>query len=541
MKKYSWLTPVSILLFVLVTLAFLSPMVIKGSGWPVKQRLNLGLDLKGGTQIVLSVKADSTDDAAMAEAVEHTIHIIHRRINEYGVTDPNITKIGNNQILVQFPGLKNPEAATKLVTQAAVLEFRVVEEGEGAERYLDQVDDVVMANLGSFPALTEIAAEMNADEPAAAETAKVAEAEAETAVADDEPGIFRSLITTDEIGMYVVRFDDLPLMRDLLADSTFVQIKPKNFDLMLESMSSESTSKKQNPKIYVVKPTAAMKGDVIARATHEKGSSDDQNPQLRGRWYLSLSFTGQGARDFAKVTGANVDKKLAIVVDNKVYSAPVINEKIAGGKHTISGQFTNDEAKALAVLLGNKSLNNPIETEYSKVVSATLGADSVRSGLRAGLIGIIAVAIFMLIYYKLSGLLADIVLIFNVGFILAMLTAFKGTLTLPGIAGIVLTIGMAVDANVLIFERIREELDAGKTPRSAADAGFKRASVTIWDANLTTLIAAIMLYQFGTGPIRGFALTLTIGTIGTIFGAIVVVRYLRDKTLLTGNRKKLSI
>lgn len=179
--------------------------------------------------------------------------------------------------------------------------------------------------------------------------------------------------------------------------------------------------------------------------------------------------------------------------------------------------------------------------ESTSAVGASLGADSIKKGLRAGLIGISIVILIMLFYYKLSGLIADFVLVFNVGFILAAMTLFGGTLTLPGIAGIVLTIGMAVDANVLIFERIREELDAGKTPRSAVATGFDRASVTIWDSQITTLIAAFVLYQFGTGAVRGFALTLTIGVIGSIFCAIVFVRYIMEKTMLGGDKKTLSI
>ncbi|MCB5246804.1 MAG: protein translocase subunit SecD [Candidatus Cloacimonetes bacterium] len=534
MKKYSWLTPVSILIFVLVTLAFLSPLLIpEGGSWPIKQRLNLGLDLKGGTQIVLGVNTDELPEADRLDAVKNNIEIIRNRIDQFGVAEPTIQRIGENKILVQLPGEDDQMEAEKLVTQSAVLEFRLVAKPDDAERFLDLLDGITQANLGSIPVLAKLDAEdRELDGPDAAT--------ADSTEAEPKSGIFKSLITTSERD-YVVRYDDLETMRALLADSTFIRLKPKGYDLLLESVDEEKRLAQEPSVIYVLKSAAEVKGTDVDGASMEIGSTDSSNPQMAGKPYIALNFTRQGARRFANVTGDNTGERLAIVVDNTVYSAPVIQDRIPDGKATITGIFSTEEARSLAILLNNKSLSAPIEPQYSQKVSATLGSDSVKSGLMAGLIGIIAVAIFMLVYYKLCGLVADFVLIFNVGFILAMLTAFGGTLTLPGIAGIILTIGMAVDANVLIFERIREELDAGKTPRSATDAGFKRASVTIWDANLTTLIAAFVLYQFGTGAIRGFALTLTIGIVGSIFSAIVFVRFIMDKTMLTGNRKNLSI
>jgi preprotein translocase subunit SecD len=249
----------------------------------------------------------------------------------------------------------------------------------------------------------------------------------------------------------------------------------------------------------------------------------------------------EGARKFEQVTADNVGKRLAIVLDGVVYSAPNIQERIAGGRAQITGQFTSQEANELSIVLNTGNLIAPIKPVSTSIIGATLGADSIRSGSMAGLIGLLIVVIFMAIYYKLAGLIADFALVFNVGFILAMLTAFGATLTLPGIAGIILTIGMAVDANVLVFERIREELDAGKTPRSAHDAGYNRATVTVWDANVTTLVAAVVLYQFGTGPIRGFAVTLAIGIIGSMFCALVFVRSIFDTFIITGTKKTLSI
>jgi preprotein translocase subunit SecD len=249
----------------------------------------------------------------------------------------------------------------------------------------------------------------------------------------------------------------------------------------------------------------------------------------------------EGARKFERVTADNVGKRLAIVLDGVVYSAPNIQERIAGGRAQITGRFTATEANELAIVLSTGNLIAPIKPVSTSIIGATLGSDSIRKGTFAGLIGLIIVALFMVIYYKGCGFIADIALVLNVGFILAMLTAFGATLTLPGIAGIILTIGMAVDSNVLIYERIREELDIGKAPRTAVDAGFKRAIITVWDSNLTTLIAAIVLYYLGTGPIRGFAVTLAIGIMSSMFTAIVMVRAILDNFVLTGTKTKLSV
>lgn len=529
MKKYSWLIPVSILIFVLGTLIFLSPLVIPESvNWPIKQKLNLGLDLKGGTQIVLSVLTDKLAEADKAPAVENNIRIIRNRIDQYGIAEPTIQKIGESDILVQLPGVKDPVAAANLVQQSAVLEFKLVAPPEDAERYLEQLDGIIQSNLERFPALAKLDAE---DKELAGDEADSLET---------KTGIFKSLISTSQYN-YVVRDSDLPVVKELLQDSLFTMISPKGYELALEAVDEEKRLRGDPTIIYVLKSAVEVQGTDVEGASWQIGSSDNPNPQMANKPFISLEFNRQGARKFANVTGDNINQRLAIVVDDVVYSAPVIQDRIPDGKATISGVFTNEEAKSLAILLDNESLTAPIEPKYSTQVSATLGNDSIRSGFRAGVIGIILVILFMLVYYKLAGFIADFVLVFNIGFILAALTAFGGTLTMPGIAGIILTIGMAVDANVLIFERIREELDAGRPPHTAVDAGYKRATVTIWDANLTTLIAAIVLYQFGTGPVRGFALTLMIGIIGSIFSAIVFVRYIMDKTMLAGIKKTMSI
>jgi preprotein translocase subunit SecD len=260
-----------------------------------------------------------------------------------------------------------------------------------------------------------------------------------------------------------------------------------------------------------------------------------------GTPYVSLNFDSKGARVFEQITGEYVKEQMAIVLDDSVYSAPVIQERIAGGQASITGSFTAEEASALAIVLRAGSLPAPVKVLQKWTVSPTLGADSIRKGLSSILFGFVLVIVFMVIYFRFSGLVANVALIMNLLIIMAALALFQAVLTLPGIAGIVLTIGMAVDANVLIFERIREELRTGKTVRAAIDAGYGKALLTIIDANVTTLIAALVLFQFGTGQVKGFAVTLSIGVITSMFTAIFVTRTIFEAYMENRKVEELSI
>jgi len=255
---------------------------------------------------------------------------------------------------------------------------------------------------------------------------------------------------------------------------------------------------------------------------------------------VSLSFDNQGARIFERITEENVNKRLAIILDNTVYSAPNINERISGGNAEISGTFSMEEARDLAIVLRAGSLPAPVNFLEERTVGPSLGKDSINKGFNSMLIGGVIVIVFMVIYYGLSGIIADIALLLNIVLIMAGLAFFEATLTLPGIAGIILTIGMAVDANVLIFERIREELKIGKTPRTAIESGYSKAIVTILDANVTTFIAALVLFQFGTGPIKGFAVTLSIGIVASFVTAVFVTRVIFDYLFNRVSWKKIS-
>jgi len=259
------------------------------------------------------------------------------------------------------------------------------------------------------------------------------------------------------------------------------------------------------------------------------------------KYEVSITLDDDGTKTFARVTGANIDKRLAIVLDDKVYLAPTLNSKISNGRARITGMDSFNDAKDLSVILKAGALPAPVEIIEERTVGASLGADSIKSGGYSALIGLLIVMAFMIIYYKLSGVVANIALILNILFIMAVMASLGATLTLPGIAGIILTIGMAVDANVLIFERIREELRKGKTIRNALDQGYGKALVTILDANVTTFIAGLVLYTFGSGPIKGFAVTLMIGIGASMFTAIIVTRVIFNSILEKSSIKQLSI
>jgi preprotein translocase subunit SecD len=284
----------------------------------------------------------------------------------------------------------------------------------------------------------------------------------------------------------------------------------------------------------VVQEKTVMTGDLLADAQVRIDTRFNEP-------YVAIDFNAVGAKRFDQITAVNVGKRMAIVLDDTVYSAPVIRERISGGSAQISGSFSEQEATDLAIVLRAGSLPAPVNILEDRTVGPSLGRDSINQGLLSVIIGGLLVVLAMTVYYRLSGLIANIALALNILFIMAMLSLFKATLTLPGIAGIVLTIGMAVDANVLIFERIREELRLGKTIRAALDAGFSKAFITIVDSNVTTLLAALILFQFGTGPVKGFAVTLSIGIIASMFTAIFVSRVIFDFFLDRRQVKRLSI
>jgi len=391
---------------------------------------------------------DKESDHIKKLAVDQALETIRNRVDQFGVSEPDIRRQGDNRILIQLPGIQDTQRAKELIGRTALLEFKLV----------DEAHDVNAAVQGNVPPGSEI----------------------------------------------------------------------------LYKIDEDRATKRTSRTPFLLKKGTLLTG---ASLTDARVQLDSQY----GEPYVSIEFDRKGARAFERLTGENVSKRLAIVLDGKVYSAPTIQEKIGGGKARITGRFTMEEARDLAIVLRAGALPAPVTVLEERTVGPSLGYDSIRQGMFAMAVGGALLLVFMALYYKLSGLLANFEVLLNIVLTAAGLAAFGATLTLPGIAGTILSVGMALDNNILIYERIREELRLGKTPRGAVDAGFDRATLTILDANVTTLIAAAVLYQFGTGPVRGFAVTLSLGVVASIFTAVVVSRLVFDYILNTQKVKTISI
>lgn len=407
--------------------------------YPPGEKIHLGLDLKGGMHLILEADASKLPPGEdVKDAVATGLEIIRNRIDQFGVREPTITRQGDTRIIVDLPGIKNPQSAVDLIGKTALLEFKLV----------DERGDINRALQGEVPPDGEI--------------------------------------------LY----------------------------------NSEG-------KPYLLKKETLLSGRAVKDARVEPGQWEQP--------YVALDFDAEGADKFADITGKHVGERLAIVLDNVIQLAPVIKTRITGGKAVIEGNYTWDEANKIKIVLKSGALPVPFNVIQNTVIGPSLGRDSIQKGLLSGIIGLICVIVFMGIYYKKAGLIADSALLLSLLFLLGALAALKATLTLPGIAGIILTIGMSIDANVIIFERIRDELRGERAPRSAVDAGYNRALHTILDANITTLIVALVLFQFGTGPVKGFATTLSIGILISLFTALVVTRVIFNLLLAGRPVSKLSI
>ncbi len=406
-------------------------------------------------------------------AVDQSLEIIRNRIDQFGVTEPVIVKEGEDKIVVQLPGVKNPERALKLIGQTAQLEFRLV-------------DDEAMSRI-DVAALIDKAIKEGRLKPNASR--------------EEINRVLRPYIPPDTEVFFLVEKD------------------PRTGRVIKQPL--------------LLKKQVLLTGDMVKDARVRIGGPYNEP-------YVALEFTDRGARIFERVTGENVGKRLAIVLDGVVRSAPVIREKISGGQAQITGAFTYEEAADLAIVLRAGALPAPVKVIQNITVGPSLGHDSIKKGLTSGLIGAALVILFMIVYYRFAGLVADVAILLNVLMLLAALSLLQATLTLPGIAGIILLVGMGVDSNVLIFERMREELLLGRSPRSAIFAGYDRAFWTIIDANVTTLITALALFLFGTGPIKGFAVTLSTGIIINLFTSIFATRTFYELLIAKGKIPKIN-
>ena len=536
---------VSIVLFILVTIFYLSPLFLPkeideygdviGIKKPVKfwtsKMLKLGLDLRGCMEINLSVDLSDLTRSDHDQAVKAAVEIIQNRIDQFGVAEPMIQRVGEDKIVVQLPGLRDFQRAKDLIGKTALLEFKLVATPEQTNTVITQLDTWLAHNYQKFPYLSVLDYTSGMSDDIFAET---------DSLGLDERAWYADIMSylTDASGMgMAVSHENKPLVRQLLSDSLFVASVPAGYQLLLGK--ENSTAPRADLPIYLLYPNAELTGSYLTTAETRFGNRSDFGGQNNS--YVNLRFNREGARIFERVTGQNIRRNLAIVLDDIVYMAPTIQDRIRGGEAQITGSFTLQECNDLVIVLKAGNLPAPVRIDEERIVGPSLGSDSIRAGMKAGVIGFILVMIFMAIYYKLFGLIANLALIMNTCFVLAALTFFEATLTLPGIAGLILTLGIAVDANVLIFERIKEEMKSGKTIRNAIDAGYARALVTIVDANITTLIVAAVLYQFGSGSIRGFAVTMFIGISASMFTAIVVTKAIFDKIISNKNRDSLSI
>jgi len=501
--------------------------------------MKLGLDLQGGSYLVYEVDLAKIPKAQRrGDEVDRAIEIIRNRIDQFGVSEPVIQKQGQDRIVVQLPGLTDPERAKELVGKTARLEFRLVKTKQEFYQALAAMDQAVARwqKLGGAAADSTLLA--------AADSAAADSAAADTAGASTNP--FTRLLTqpqNPDVGYAYVpaqNYDKAYAMWKAVAyDSTKEEPRVLAGNTVLLWGDRQFGAGTENPGryIYALSGRPDLTGDQVADAKVAFGL-EPARPNAPG---VSLTLDKRGAAIFTRLTGNNVGRQLAIILDNTVKSAPVIQDKIRGGRASITGLQGDNEAKDLGIVLRAGALPTDLNLQEERTVGPSLGKDSIREGLQASLVGLILVVLFTVLYYRVSGIIAVMALLINLFFIVATLSMLRGTLTLPGIAGVVLTIGMAVDANVLILERVREELRNGKTVRGAIEAGYGRAFITILDSNLTTLISSVVLFQFGTGPIKGFAITLMIGIIANIFTAVFVTRLVYDSFMAGRTVKKLSI
>ena len=472
--------------------------------------LNLGLDLQGGIHLVLEVKTEGMEQQEAQDAVAQAQEVIRNRVDQFGVAEPTIQRQGDNRIIIELPGVQDVQRAKDLVGQTALLEFQLLEPSEDRTRLIQRIDQVL------------------APEEEEEEEDLLLSSTAESAPLSSMLNFAGEDLT--------VSGRDLQRVKNLLNTPEAQELIPADVEFIFSSKPAGAEGN-EFYFLYLVGKKPEMTGHMIQDAFVSIG----QVVEYMGQPIVNFSTTDEGVRLFSRITGSHIGERMAIVLDESVYSAPVIQSKISEGRGIITGSGTQEEAKDLAIVLRAGALPAEVEIIEDRTVGPSLGRDSIEQGKTAAIYSMVLIAIFMILYYRATGLIADFALLLNMLFIMAVLAGFHATLTLPGIAGIILTIGMAVDANVLIFERIREELRSGKTIRAAIDSGYGHALSAIIDANVTTFLVGIVLYQFGTGPVRGFALTLCIGIISSLFTAFFVTRTIFDLITRKSEQSTLSI
>ena len=496
---------------------------------------------------IMSALREESDDA-----INRVLEILQNRVDQFGVSEPTIQKQGKHRIVVELAGIKDSDRARGLLQSTALLEFYLVKNNSATSGLISQLDETLKSKANLQKELTKPSSIENKKEDTDNKAKQVSEL-----FAQDESTEKDSLFSKDAQDI----FDDAPFSSFLTALPGDIGVEEKNIYSLKKLIENSEVQKilknangqilfSQEPKsitpdspekfyrLYYLENQPELTGGIVEEAKADLGSIGGGSA---GQSIVSLSMNNEGSRTWSRVTGANIGERIAIVLDNKVHMAPSIREKIPSGKTQIEGFANINEAKDLAIILRAGALPTPVKIIEERIVGPSLGTDSITKGTQAVIFGLIAVLIFMIVYYKLAGFIANFALIWNIVLVLAILASLQATLTLPGIAGLILTVGMSIDANVIIFERIREELRKGKTSRASIDSGYDRAITTIIDANVTTLIASLVLYQFGTGPIKGFATVLFWGILISMFTAVYITRTILNTYISKKNLSKLSI
>ena len=497
------------------------------------------------------------------DAINRVLEILQNRVDQFGVSEPTIQKQGNRRIIVELAGIQDSERARALLQSTAQLEFFMVKSPEVTNDILSQIDKAVRGDeeLEALAAAVDGKQAKTEDGELAVsndQTISISELFGDDGLSSEDAGSGDTAVVVDQN-----IFQERPFSSMLRALGNNIAVPEKNlyaikkiinkpevqdklslgngrflFAPEAENYTTNTGLEEPLVSMYYLEHDADLTGGVIEEANATIGG---QGTSAVGQPIVLLDMNSDGARTWSRITGANIGRRIAIVLDKKVHMAPSIRTKITDGGTLIEGFANMDEAKDIAIVLRAGALPAPVKIIEERIVGPSLGADSVKKGTYSVLLGLTLILVFIPFYYKLSGIIADFALIWNILLVLAVLASLGATLTLPGIAALILTVGMSVDANVIIFERIREESRKGKTPRTAIDSGYARALTTIIDANVTTLVAALVLYQFGTGPIRGFATVLFWGIIISMFTAIFVTRTIFNSFTERKGLEKLSI
>lgn len=470
------------------------------------------------------------------EAIDRAIEIVRRRVDRFGVTEPSIQKQGARRIIVEMPGVDDPERVRNLLRGTARLEFRLMSDPnelrtslQNIIEYFEGFDEAEPAQAAQqdIPS-ADVEGDVGLDGELAEETL-AEDAEADTAAdvvdplspdafsADENPLLARLQPVGQGVIFGAVAVSDTAAVNAMLSRPEVQAMMPTGIELLYEANPIGRDERGQDVYYLLgVRDNIELTGDVITEA---RVDFDELN-----RPQVTMVMNSEGARSWARITGANINRNVAVVLDDLVYSYPTVISRIVGGRSSITGLASREEAQDVVTILMSGALPAPVDIVEERTVGPSLGAASIRAGFLSVAVGLLIVALFMMVYYQTAGFVANLALLLNIIFILGILAAFGATLTLPGIAGIVLTIGMAIDANVLIYERIREEQAAGKTAKAAMETGYSKAFSAIFDANITTFFVGAILYSFGVGPIQGFAVTLMAGILSSFFTAIVVTR-----------------